>query len=103
MTAMVMRGARVPTRCLAATARISEKDEKAYEKAYTLFDADGDGSITPDELIMILPSLGETPGDLNLFFDGMSEDTITNHVQICDWLTFMIQNGTITSQDTGSP
>jgi len=102
LTAMVMRGARVPTatRCLAATARISEKDDKAYEKAYTLFDADGDGSITPDELIMILPSLGETPGDLNLFFDGMSEDTITNHVQICDWLTFMIQNVNKRNQST---
>merc|ERR1712130_183921 len=49
---------------------------------------------------MILPSLGETPGDLNLFFDGMSEDTITNHVQICDWLTFMIQNVNKRNQST---
>ena len=73
----------------------SLKEPEAYKKAYNLFDADGDGSITPDELISILPSLGETPGDLCLFFDGMSEDTITNHKQICDFLTFLIQNGII--------
>ena len=68
---------------------------KTAEEILENVDTDGDGSITPDELISILPSLGETPGDLSLFFDGMSEDTITNHKQICDFLTFLIQNGII--------
>jgi len=73
------------------------KQPDAYKKAYNLFDADGDGSITPEELISIITSLGESPGDMNLYFGGMASETITNHTQVVDFLTFLIQNSKLLS------
>ena len=61
--------------------------------AYRLFDADGDGEITPEELVQILTSVGESPGDLNMYFSGMSQGTITDYRAVVDWLTFLIRHG----------
>ena len=64
-----------------------------YDKAYRLFDADNDGEITPEELIQILTTVGESPGDLNMYFSGMSQGTITDYRAVVDWLTFLIRHG----------
>ena len=61
--------------------------------AYKLFDADGDGELTPEEFSKILTSIGETPGDLNLFFSGMTTETITDFKPCVDWITFLIKHG----------
>ena len=61
--------------------------------AYRLFDMDNDGEITPEELIQILTTVGESPGDLNMYFSGMSDGTITDYRAVVDWLTFCIKHG----------
>ena len=55
-------------------------------------DVDGDGSISPEELIQILTSLGESPGDLNLYFAGMATDTTTDYRPVVSWLTFLLKH-----------
>ena len=54
---------------------------------------DNDGEITPEELVQILTSVGESPGDLNMYFSGMSDGTITDYRAVVDWLTFCIKHG----------
>ena len=61
--------------------------------AYRLFDADDDGEITPEELVKILTTVGESPGDLNMYFSGMSSDTISDYRAVVDWFTFLIRHG----------
>ena len=59
---------------------------------YPFTDVDGDGSISPEELIQILTSLGESPGDLNLYFAGMATDTTTDYRPVVSWLTFLLKH-----------
>ena len=59
---------------------------------YPIKDVDGDGSISPEELIQILTSLGESPGDLNLYFAGMATDTTTDYRPVVSWLTFLLKH-----------
>ena len=42
----------------------------------------------------ILTTVGESPGDLNMIFDGMSTDTITDYSAVIQWLGFLIKHGT---------
>ena len=41
----------------------------------------------------ILTTVGESPGDLNMIFDGMSTDTITDYSAVIQWLGFLIKHG----------
>ena len=61
--------------------------------AYKLFDADGDGDLSPEEFSRILTSIGETPGDLNMFFSGMTSETFTDFKPCVDFISFMIKHG----------
>ena len=64
---------------------------------YPIKDVDGDGSISPEELIQILTSLGESPGDLNLYFAGMATDTTTDYRPVVSWLTFLLKHSKLTN------
>ena len=64
---------------------------------------DNDGEITPEELVQILTSVGESPGDLNMYFSGMSDGTITDYRAVVDWLTFCIKHGKFRVFDNFSP
>jgi len=66
--------------------------DEEYEKAYKLFDADGDGDLSPEEFSRILTSIGETPGDLNMFFSGMTSETFTDFKPCVDFISFMIKH-----------
>ena len=64
----------------------------AVSRYHPIKDVDGDGSISPEELIQILTSLGESPGDLNLYFAGMATDTTTDYRPVVSWLTFLLKH-----------
>ena len=67
------------------------KETTEYKEAYRLFDQDGDGDITADELIQILLKLGEVPGDLALYFNQMSEEISTDYTGVINFLTVLIR------------
>lgn len=48
------------------TTSISEQDLKDLRDAFSLFDKDGDGSITPEELGVVMRRLGHAPSDEEL-------------------------------------
>ena len=69
---------------------VTHKTHKTHKKP--IKDLDGDGSISPEELIQILTSLGESPGDLNLYFAGMATDTTMDYRPVVTWLTFLLKH-----------
>lgn len=76
-----------------------------YSDVYKKFDKDGDGDITPDELIsvwkknfyysakpsdfQILVKLGEVPMDLALYFNDMSSSASTEFAGVVNFLTIL--------------
>ena len=64
--------------------------EPEYCKAYTIFDKDGDGIITEDELFSILLKVGEKPKDMGYFFHGKIPIALTTHHGVVDWFTYLV-------------
>ena len=70
----------------------ANRDGEEYNRAYKLFDYDGDGDISAEEIMHILNSVGELPGHLSLMFSGRSENHDTDYKPVIQWLTFLIKH-----------
>merc|ERR1719198_331074 len=57
-------------------AELSEEQVAEFKEAFSLFDKDGDGTITIDELAIVMKSLGRCPSreELQIMIDEVDED-----------------------------
>ena len=49
-----------------AASKLTEEMHLEYKEAFDLFDKDGDGTITADELKIVMESLGQNPTEIEL-------------------------------------
>ncbi|EFJ14562.1 hypothetical protein SELMODRAFT_413463 [Selaginella moellendorffii] len=67
---------------------LTEEQLREFRDAFSLFDKDGDGSITTKELGIVMRSLGQNPSDTELL-DMINEVDVDGNGTI-DWTEFLV-------------
>lgn len=76
-----------------AEKRLTEEQIREYKEAFSLFDKDGDNSITTPELLTVMKSLGQNPSKEHIMHMIKEVDTNGNgKIEFSEFLTLMEKN-----------
>lgn len=72
------------------TDRLTAEEIRQYEEAFALYDSDGSGTITCDEMMELMQVIdpGLTPEDVNIMLDDMDEDA-SGIIEKDEFIAFM--------------